>query len=308
MADYSEHYNLKKPSQEDFYNVDDFNDNADKIDAALYAADVKLGQAAQEGTLEDVKTDVAGVKADIASVSNKIGTATDTNGSATGGTLMAKINKLISDTLSHISAWTATRAAKIDTINTNVSVIGKTTDTGGNSTAGTVMGKLNSISKNAKKAYVWDGGKTKVSLGHISGYNGANNNTITILTDCFIPECDGIIQIGLTGTIGNAPSSAGIHGIGWSSIDANATQYARHLMDRPYMTYAKGTVISYGSSSFPESRGVEKLWETPKTNGEINLTAFLKVSKGAQLNIFSFPYTENVTISDVFVKYDIKEV
>ena len=264
MADYSEHYNLKKPSQEDFYNVDDFNDNADKIDAALYAADVKLGQAAQESTLEDVKIDVAGVKADIADVKNDVA---------------AVSNK-----------------------------IGTVTDTGGSSTAGTVMGKLNSISKNAKKAYVWDGGKTKVSLGHISGYNGANNNTITILTDCFIPECDGIIQIGLTGTIGNAPSSAGIHGIGWSSIDANATQYARHLMDRPYMTYAKGTVISYGSSSFPESRGVEKLWETPKTNGEINLTAFLKVSKGAQLNIFSFPYTENVTISDVFVKYDIKEV
>ena len=50
------------------------------------------------------------------------------------------------------------------------------------------------------------------------------------------------------------------------------------------------------------------LWSTPTTNGDLNFTAFLKVSKGAQLNIFSFPYTENVTISDVFVKYDIKEV
>lgn len=116
MADYSEHYNLKKPSQDDFYNVDDFNDNADKIDAALYAADVKLGQAAQESTLEDVKTDVAGVKADIAdvkndvasvktnvsgvktdvaAVSNKIGTATDTGGSSTAGTSMAKLNNLL---------------------------------------------------------------------------------------------------------------------------------------------------------------------------------------------------------------------
>lgn len=308
MADYSEHYNLKKPSQDDFYNVDDFNDNADKIDSALYAADVKLGQAAQESTLEEVKTDVAEVKSGVTAVSNKIGTATDTGGSATAGTLMAKINKIIGDIATHVSAWTSARAAKIDTINTNVSVIGKTTDTGGSDTAGTVMGKLNSISKNAKKAYVWDGGKTKVSLGRISGYNGANNNTITILTDCFIPEYDGIIQIGLTGTISNAPSSAGIHGIGWSSIDANATQYPRHLMGRPYMTYSKGTVISYGSSSFPEDRGTEKLWQTPTTNGEINLTAFLKVSKGAQLNIFSFPYTENITISDIFVKYDIKEV
>lgn len=278
MADYSEHYNLKKPSQDDFYNVDDFNDNADKIDAALYSAEQKLGQAAQEGTLEDVKTDVAGVKADIADVKNDVAS--------------------VKTNVSGVKTDVATVSTKI----------GTATDTGGSSTAGTVMGKLNSISKNAKKAYVWDGGKTKTSLSHISGYDSNNVGKVLILSDCFVPEYDGIIQIGLTGTIGNAPSSAGIHGIGWSSIDANATQYARHLMDRPYMTYAKGTVISYGSSSFPESRGVEKLWETPKTNGEINLTAFLKVSKGAQLNIFSFPYTENITISDIFVKYDIKEV
>ena len=109
MADYSEHYNLKKPLQEDFYNVDDFNDNADKIDAALYAADVKLGQAAQESTLEDVKTDVAVVKADIAdvksnaaAVSNKIGTATDTGGSDKAGTVMGKLNNLISIMISEL--------------------------------------------------------------------------------------------------------------------------------------------------------------------------------------------------------------
>lgn len=31
----TENYNLKKPDGEDFYNVQDFNDNADRIDAAL---------------------------------------------------------------------------------------------------------------------------------------------------------------------------------------------------------------------------------------------------------------------------------
>ena len=278
MADYSEHYNLKKPSQEDFYNVDDFNDNADKIDAALYAADVKLGQTAQESTLEDVKTDVAGVKADIADVKNDVASV-KTNVSGVKTDVAAVSNK-----------------------------IGTATDTGGSDTTGTVMGKLNSISKNAKKAYVWDGGKTKTSLSHISGYDGNNTSKVLVLSDCFVPEYDGIIQIGLTGTIGNAPSSAGIHGIGWSSIDANGDKNARNTVKLPYMISAKGTVISYGASSFPSYRGTEMLWGTPTTNGEINLTAFLKVSKGAQLNIFSFPYTENVTISDVFVKYDIKEV
>ena len=35
MADYTQNYNLKKPAQTDFYNIDDFNDNADIIDEAL---------------------------------------------------------------------------------------------------------------------------------------------------------------------------------------------------------------------------------------------------------------------------------
>lgn len=35
MANYTENYNLKKPERTDFYSVQDFNDNADIIDAAL---------------------------------------------------------------------------------------------------------------------------------------------------------------------------------------------------------------------------------------------------------------------------------
>lgn len=35
MAGYTENYNLKKPDRTDFYSVQDFNDNADIIDAAL---------------------------------------------------------------------------------------------------------------------------------------------------------------------------------------------------------------------------------------------------------------------------------
>ena len=35
MAEYTKNFNLIKPSQEDFYNVDDFNENADIIDAEL---------------------------------------------------------------------------------------------------------------------------------------------------------------------------------------------------------------------------------------------------------------------------------
>ena len=35
MAEYTQNYNLKKPAEDDFYNVKDFNENADIIDAEL---------------------------------------------------------------------------------------------------------------------------------------------------------------------------------------------------------------------------------------------------------------------------------
>lgn len=35
MATYTENFNLKKPSNEDFYNIEDFNGNADIIDEEL---------------------------------------------------------------------------------------------------------------------------------------------------------------------------------------------------------------------------------------------------------------------------------
>ena len=40
MAEYTTNYDLVKPAQEDFYNVDDQNRNMDKIDAALKAHDL----------------------------------------------------------------------------------------------------------------------------------------------------------------------------------------------------------------------------------------------------------------------------
>lgn len=53
MAEFTQNYNLKKPAEEDFYNIKDFNDNADIIDQALKAHDDALAtketpQGAQE--------------------------------------------------------------------------------------------------------------------------------------------------------------------------------------------------------------------------------------------------------------------
>ncbi len=88
-----------------------------------------------------------------------IGSAANTGGTTTVGTVMAKLNKLLTD-------WTNTRAGKIDTIHTNVSNLntrltstrggyldklanfGATGDTGGTSTGGTLTAKVNTALSN----------------------------------------------------------------------------------------------------------------------------------------------------------------
>ena len=55
MAEYTQNYNLIKPAQEDFYNVDDQNRNMDKIDAALKAHDDALSGKADLGEDGKVK-------------------------------------------------------------------------------------------------------------------------------------------------------------------------------------------------------------------------------------------------------------
>ena len=48
-------------------------------------------------------------------VSTRIGAPADTGGTATAGSVMGKLNALISSLLSHVSTWTAARAANLDT-------------------------------------------------------------------------------------------------------------------------------------------------------------------------------------------------
>jgi hypothetical protein len=62
-------YSLNMPSQEDFYNIDDINENMETIDAVMYEL--------EQGT---------------SGVAEKIGSSDDAGGSETAGTVMAKLN------------------------------------------------------------------------------------------------------------------------------------------------------------------------------------------------------------------------
>ena len=80
MAEYTQNYNLKKPAEDDFYDVKDFNDNADIIDQALKAHDDALAtketpagaQAKADAAAGAVQADLAAHQAVTASI-NAIG-------------------------------------------------------------------------------------------------------------------------------------------------------------------------------------------------------------------------------------------
>jgi len=114
---------------------------------------------ARAGKIDTINTNAAKLTDTRVGYIDKLanfGTITDTGGTATAGTIMAKLNKLLTD-------WTTARAGKIDTINTNTSNLntrltstragyldklanfGAVGDTGGTATAGTMMAKLNAL-------------------------------------------------------------------------------------------------------------------------------------------------------------------
>ncbi|WMI81608.1 hypothetical protein [Anaerotignum sp. MB30-C6] len=78
MAEFTNNYNLEKPAQNEFYNVDVQNQNMDKIDAALATA----------GKNPQLEADVAEIKAEV-------GNTNDTGATETTGTMMAKLNALL---------------------------------------------------------------------------------------------------------------------------------------------------------------------------------------------------------------------
>ncbi|WP_313524792.1 hypothetical protein [Anaerotignum sp.] len=78
MAEFTTNYNLEKPAQNEFYNVDVQNQNMDKIDQIL----------AEGGNNPQLELDVAEIK-------QRLGQTGDTGGNETAGTSMAKLNAVL---------------------------------------------------------------------------------------------------------------------------------------------------------------------------------------------------------------------
>lgn len=127
-------------------------------------------------------------KETLDSLNSKVGTTNNTGGSATAGTIFGKLNAIISSIASHVAAWTAARATKVDNLDTTVSsrqseanALSRynqlNTNTGVNNTAsatGTLSQKLshiiNTVSSVPSDAIASD-------RYNVLNYNTATNNT-----------------------------------------------------------------------------------------------------------------------------------
>ncbi len=164
-----------------------------------------------------------------------IGSAANTGGTTTVGTVMAKLNKLLTD-------WTNTRAGKIDTIHTNVSNLntrltstrggyldklanfGATGDTGGTSTGGTLTAKVNTALSNIGQTGNTGGstsaGTMMAKLNKLlgdwtttrAGYINTINTNTACLTSTRAGYIDKLSNFGATGDTGGSATAGTLMG------------------------------------------------------------------------------------------------
>ena len=126
--------------------VDTINTNTDSIKTTVESSNT---------TLSTINTNAGRLTSARATKIDNIGATGDTGGTTSAGTVMGKLNALLTN-MATVDTVADNIYTKVDTevaaIKTKTDTIGATGDTGGSATAGTVMGKLNGIFTNAATA------------------------------------------------------------------------------------------------------------------------------------------------------------
>ncbi len=167
---------------------------------------------AKEASVQTVNATVNTVNTNVQAVNTKVGTSSDT-ASSTPTTLFAGIKGLIGW---FTGTWTAARAGYIDTVNTNTAysasasstgtlsqklayiistLIGATSATGGTTTAGTAMAKLNAILTNtivSNFVYVSSNNVKSVQLNSVLVAPSVGESKIICN---FLPKANGNIKV-----------------------------------------------------------------------------------------------------------------
>ena len=164
MAEFTPNFNLKKPNEYEFYNIEDFNGNMDIIDEVLKNA----------GQSEQLQTDVTEIKTDI-------GSPEDVSTSPTIFGKLADIKEMITSKLSEV-------VSKIIGID---SKIGTSLDIG----TDTVFGKLNNTFTESSSIYVQHKILDNVNILFSLPTPSVNNYRSSVSLGTFYPPFSGACTI-----------------------------------------------------------------------------------------------------------------
>ena len=192
MATQTDKYKLKKPDPSDFYDIADFNDNADKIDAALKNHDTKLAETvtvSKGGTgatsAADARTNLGVAPISHASTATTYGRATSSN---YGHAMASSANPVVAGTA-------------------NVG-----TDNGKYAREGHVHAAQTTVSGNAGTATALQTSRTIAISGGATGtatsFNGSSNITIPVTGLNMGNANAGTLPIARGGTGGTTIASA----------------------------------------------------------------------------------------------------
>lgn len=260
------------------------NENAEIIDTEMKTLSDGLGMAAQEETLS--------------ALSEKVGATNDSGGTASVGSVFAKLNKIISDLVTHMGRWTSTRAEKLDSI-------GNTADTGGSATAGTVMGKLNKLF-NIGSQIVYPSIENTLTLLSNATICNAVPSAATYWT-LGVPvkvKSDGLVRIKLNLTyryssVSSASTDVGKLKFGVARCGGDITLDNASILD-----LASGTAIT-DSSLIPSERDTLTIAYVDTSTHAVEYKKMLKVNKGDVLVFYGYTYTncDLYTVNNLSIQY-----
>lgn len=165
-------------------------------------------------------------------VSTRIGSTVDTGGTATAGSVMGKLNALISSLLSHVSNWTAARAANLD-----ASVSSRESEANAAARYNSLIASVSGVGKRltAKKVVTTIPASSTVTVINVNGsgvfyggYVGTNqaNAHITITID----GTSHVVNNNNSGTFGRGAIHAQMFGITSGSTGVIPAEFKNSLV------------------------------------------------------------------------------
>lgn len=191
----------------------------DEIESAISAVETKIDTV--DGIVDTINSNVNTIKT---------ATAASTSASASG-------------TLSQKLSWIGN------------TLIGATNNTGGTTTAGTVMAKLNAIlgSSSASNQYYYANDNVIASPSLYTGNMSAIANYYTYYkaTDNWIPKADGVVRckLGVTAYMTSVKTGYYLNMDAYAYVVSNVIVSESGDIWIPYSSKSKGTMLTQGSSS-----------------------------------------------------------